>query len=77
MVNYDKQKKVNYGKHHREGITGMMERQDFISMSPAYNPHLTQNKPQKTDTTVLRKSPNLNQSHPFKCNHERTLSGVC
>lgn len=77
MVDYGKQKVIkDYGKYHKQGITGMLERQYFNDISPQNNPHL--NKYHKGDyQTLKRKSINLNTNGSMRCSHERSSNGVC
>ena len=78
MVDYGKQKAIkDYGKYHREGITGMLERQYFADISPANNKNL--NKYRKGDYPNLKgkRIINLNSNGTMRCNHQRSSGGVC
>ena len=82
MVDYGKSKAVkkgkkeDFGKIHREGITGMLERQYFNDISPQNNPHL--NKYHKNDyQTAGKRVINLNNNGSMRCSHERSSAGLC
>lgn len=71
-----KEKKIiNYGKYHKEGITGMMEQQFFNEVSPANNPRL--NKYKKGDYPTGKRVINLNTNGSMRCSHERSSAGLC
>ena len=78
MVDYGKKGKEtkNYGKLHKQSITGMMEQQFFNDISPSNNPHL--NKYHSGDyQTLKKKAINLNSNGTMRCSHERSSAGLC
>ena len=80
MVDYGKSKAVkkgtiDYGKLHKQSITGLMEQQFFNSISPQNNPHL--NKYHKGDYQTGKRVINLNNNGSLRCNHQRSSHGVC
>ena len=72
-----KEKKINYGKIHREGITGMLEQQFFNDISPANNPRLNKYKKGDYPTQKGKRIINLNTNGSMRCNHERSAGGFC